>query len=175
LIVIDCQSREIIKAPPAKYVALSYIWGQQKPREKDVEEKEGRLYLTGPLGKTIEDAIIVTQRLNLRYLWIDRYCIPKDDLEHQISRMHEIYGGAYVTIIAAAGNGPEHGIPGVNNRTRIKPPPVTIGSRTLHATFPSPKLLVEGSKWYSRGWTFQEGLLSCRRLVFTDHQVYFHC
>lgn len=175
LMVIDCESREIIKAPPEKYVALSYVWGQENPREGELEVKEGRLYLKRPLEKSIEDALTVTQQLNLRYLWVDRYCIPQDDFKYQISKMHEIYGGAHVTIIAAAGNGPQHGLPGVNQTVRTRPPPVTIGSRTLLATFPNPKLLVEESKWYSRGWTFQEGLLSRRRLVFTDHQVFFRC
>lgn len=174
LMVIDCESREIIKAPSAKYVALSYVWGQQKQKEGELEEIEGRLYLKRPLEKTIEDALSVTKQLSLRYLWVDRYCIPQNDLKYQISKMHEIYGGAHVTIIAAAGNGPQHGLPGVDQTRRIRPPPVTIGSRTLLATFPSPKLLVEESKWHSRGWTFQEGLLSRRQLVFTDHQVFFH-
>ncbi len=27
----------------------------------------------------------------------------------------------------------------------------------------------------SRAWTFQEGLLPFRRLVFTEHEVYFQC
>lgn len=175
LMVIDCESGKIIKAPSAKYVALSYVWGQEKPKEEELEEIDGCLYLKRRLENTIEDALTVTRQLNLRYLWVDRYCIPQDDFKYQISKMHEIYGGAHVTIIAAAGNGPQHGLPGVNQTRRTRPPPVTIGSRTLLATFPSPKLLVEESKWHSRGWTFQEGLLSRRRLVFTDHQVFFHC
>ncbi len=29
--------------------------------------------------------------------------------------------------------------------------------------------------WSSRAWTYQEGLLSRRRLLFTESQVYFQC
>ncbi|KAK7952312.1 uncharacterized protein PG986_008040 [Apiospora aurea] len=31
------------------------------------------------------------------------------------------------------------------------------------------------SKWGTRGWTYQEGLLPTRRLIFTDQQAYFQC
>ena len=34
---------------------------------------------------------------------------------------------------------------------------------------------VETSKWNTRGWAYQEGLLARRRLVFTESQVYFQC
>lgn len=31
------------------------------------------------------------------------------------------------------------------------------------------------TKWATRGWTYQEGLLSKRRLIFTDEQVLWEC
>lgn len=34
---------------------------------------------------------------------------------------------------------------------------------------------MQGSKWNTRGWTYQEGLLARRRLVFTNDEVYFQC
>ena len=34
---------------------------------------------------------------------------------------------------------------------------------------------INASKWSTRGWTYQEAVLSRRRLVFTEHQVYFEC
>jgi hypothetical protein len=34
---------------------------------------------------------------------------------------------------------------------------------------------IQESIWWERGWTYQEGVLSRRRLVFTDSQVYFEC
>jgi hypothetical protein len=39
----------------------------------------------------------------------------------------------------------------------------------------NPRLEIEASKWATRGWTYQEALLSRRRLVFTRSQVYFQC
>ncbi len=34
---------------------------------------------------------------------------------------------------------------------------------------------VQRSRWNTRGWTYQEGLLARRRLVFTGSQCYFQC
>lgn len=169
---INCETREIIHAPfKAQYVALSYVWGQSTTASEDMDHG----ILKSNLPRTIEDAISVTRSLGQQYLWIDRYCIPSDDREQQISRMHDIYEGAHFTIIAAAGEDPHYGLPGVSSRGRARPAPLRIGPHLLGATFPSPKLVTEVSKWHTRGWTYQEGLLSRRNLVFTDHQVFLQC
>ncbi|KAI8723103.1 NACHT domain-containing protein [Fusarium sp. LHS14.1] len=34
---------------------------------------------------------------------------------------------------------------------------------------------VKDSVWWTRGWTFQEGVLSRRRLIFTEHEVSYEC
>lgn len=176
--LIDCRTRTVVPAPESNvsYAALSYVWGASG----DVED--GYENLPDNLPNTISDAILVTQKLKIRYLWIDRYCIrqktrtreEQDEQHGQIARMHHIYGGSSMTIIAAAGHGPDHGLPGVSTRRR-SPPIVRLPNHTLFATLPDPKLLVDTSAWSTRGWTFQEGLLARRRLVFTDQQVYFEC
>jgi len=68
------------------------------------------------LPNTIEDAISVTQQLGFRYLWIDRYCINQQDKTHatqQIEQMGSIYRNSEITIIAACGKDPSHGLPGI--------------------------------------------------------------
>jgi hypothetical protein len=39
----------------------------------------------------------------------------------------------------------------------------------------SPEAVIQDSAWSSRGWTFQERLLSRRCLIFVDGRVYFQC
>lgn len=34
---------------------------------------------------------------------------------------------------------------------------------------------IKQSKWATRGWTYQEGCLSRRRLIFTEKEVLFLC
>lgn len=174
--VIDCLTRRIVLwetvARQKSYVALSYVWGNHV--EDATTSKVSPL---GALPATIEDAILLTTGLGYQYLWIDRYCISQDnpvERQLQIRNMNAIYEQSVVTIIAAAGDDPSYGLPGVSATPRRSQPHVKIGSRTLIST-PYMKNEIRHSKWNSRGWTYQEGLLCRRRLVFTDTQIYFQC
>ena len=56
------------------------------------------------LPRTIYDALVVTQGIGLRYLWVDAMCIIQDDGDdtaEQIGQMYAVYRSAYVTISAA--------------------------------------------------------------------------
>ncbi|CCC13553.1 hypothetical protein SMACR_07178 [Sordaria macrospora] len=189
--VIDCTTGNIVSfaslssstssgeqsQTPPEYVTLSYVWGQGV-FEGPVKRQQ-RLSLPGSLPLTISDTIQVVQRLGYRYLWIDRYCIPQDDLpvkQIQIENMGRIYSRSVLTIIAAAGEGPEHGLPGVSERRRVEQLTVQVdalaeGNGISLALYDRPKLTIMDSKWYTRGWTYQEGLLSRRRIVFTDQMI----
>ncbi|KAI4178778.1 MAG: hypothetical protein L6R41_008211, partial [Letrouitia leprolyta] len=55
-------------------------------------------------------------------------------------------------------------------------PPGAIASRTtLLSTLEDPRITIRRSDWATRGWTYQEGVLSHRRLVFTEQQMYWEC
>ena len=174
--LIDCVTRKVEHAPPrCRYVALSYIWGHQRRGEVELQRDT---CLPDNLPRTIEDAITVTKALHLRYLWLDRYCIPQHDKEethNQIRQMDLIYSGAHVTIIAAAGEDPYFGLPGVSSTHRIPQQVVHLGKHTLCSLMEDAPKVISRSTWMSRAWTFQEALFSTRRLVFTEQQVYYEC
>ena len=111
---IDCETRQVIKhTKRVEYVALSYVWGGGS--------HASTRSLPNPAFRVIEDAITVTKELGFRYLWIDRYCISQIDASerrHQIARMDQIYADAVLTIVAAAGEGPDYGLPGVSETFR---------------------------------------------------------
>ncbi|KAI9150560.1 HET-domain-containing protein [Paramyrothecium foliicola] len=174
--VIDCETYEVVRGSDIEvadrsFVALSYLWG------RTVEEP--RFYKTLPesIPPTIKDAIKVTKWLGYRYIWIDRFCINQTDeadVIAQVSKMDAIYSGAQLTLVAAAGDGPEHGLPGVSPRLLCQPS-AKVGKHVLVSTLNDPVASIRQSRWSTRGWTYQEGLLSRRRLIFTDEQVYFEC
>jgi hypothetical protein len=89
--------------------------------------------------------------------------------------MNSVYKNAELTLIAAASEDSNHGLPGVGTTQRESQPIATLGNVRIVSTMPSPRGIINRSKWSTRGWTFQEGVLSPRRLVFTDHQIYFEC
>lgn len=174
--VIDCGTRKIIPWKNVnrheQYVALSYVWGTSND---ETLAQDGAIPHTVP--RTIEDTILLTTKLGYQYLWIDRYCIAHGDPAHkqkQIQSMNEIYYHSIITIVAAAGDDPYHGLPGIGVVEREPQPCVNVGGRSLIYT-PFAKEEILQSKWNSRGWTYQEGLLSRRKVVFTATQVYFQC
>lgn len=171
--VIDCETRTLVLWPiGAPYVTLSYVWGTD-PAEAPVNDA-----LPRTLPKLIEDAIVVTQRLGYQYLWIDRYCIPQDDetaKAYLIRNMDEVYSESSLTIIASAAEQPSQGLAGVGVSRDRMPYSLRSGEMGLTQLFTNLADEVEGSHWNTRGWTYQEGFVSNRRLVFTQSQCYFQC
>jgi hypothetical protein len=89
--------------------------------------------------------------------------------------MGDIYRAAHFTIVATAGKNDSAGIPGVGSLAR-DPHSVAVSKQvTLVSTLPHPTWSISNTTWATRGWTYQEAVLSRRRLVFTPQQVYFEC
>jgi hypothetical protein len=190
--VIDTWHKVIIRAAPGcDYVALSYCWGDEsadckhvKTTRKDIRwdnfGSELPIPLPSSLPQTIEDTIFVTRQIGLRYLWVDALCIVQDsetDKHTQILRMDGIYSSAVLTIAAASGDHANVGLAGISRPRKV--PQRTEEVDGLLFALPLPdytSLLWDPSLvWNSRGWTFQEKVLSKRLLLFTDYQVYFQC
>lgn len=63
------------------------------------------------LPTTFQHAVIITQKLDVRFLWIDSLCIVQDDpsdWEVEASKMASIYSASFLTIAAVSsfnGNG----------------------------------------------------------------------
>ncbi|KAK1756303.1 heterokaryon incompatibility protein-domain-containing protein [Echria macrotheca] len=173
---IDCVSSTVVQLPAeARYVALSYSWGD-KAMDRHTLSPSG---LPASIPLTIRDAMEVCRHLGIRYLWVDRYCIDQDDsaAKHAIIRqMDRVYRSAALTIVAAAGNDPEFGLPGVSvtPKTLRVVPTGRDGENILILPRIAPDEFHE-STLSTRGWTYQEGLLARRRLVFLPSQVYFQC
>ncbi|KAI1270307.1 hypothetical protein F5Y18DRAFT_434697 [Xylariaceae sp. FL1019] len=89
--------------------------------------------------------------------------------------MDQIYSQAYITLIAAAGDDSSYGLPGTQRRKRRQQGLCTIGEVRIIQIFPHASAELSTSKWAERGWTYQEGYLSPRRLIFTDDQVSYLC
>jgi hypothetical protein len=67
----------------ARYAALSYCWGgpQEVVAKEDTWVAMTQGITLSVLPKTIQDAVTVTRRLGLRYLWVDALCIKQDSKE----------------------------------------------------------------------------------------------
>jgi hypothetical protein len=52
---------------------------------------------------------------------------------------------------------------------------VTVSPWRLFAKLPELSVVLQNSKWHTRAWTFQEGILTKKCLFFSEHHVYFQC
>lgn len=181
LSLIDCRRKTIVSGHSSSpYLALSYLWGDTKHVALD----DG-VHIPNDLPAVIADAIGFTLSLGYQFLWVDQLCIDQKDTGKkmkQISQMNLVYSGAEITLVAVAGDDASSGLPGA--ATRIRPErlvqlPVAVASQSdesiVFCMAPPTKDVIRDSKWATRGWTYQEGFLSRRILVFTNDQVYFEC
>ncbi|KAH8647209.1 heterokaryon incompatibility protein-domain-containing protein [Xylariales sp. PMI_506] len=184
----------------ACYVTLSHCWGVSS------EAPGYRLFQTDTAGaerpgislsdaqkgidinllpRTFRDAIHITQRMGIRYLWIDSLCILQDsseDWEAEAQVMHLVYMGSYLTIAADGSSDSEGGIYKTRNPSAAKPVIVSPqwNRRVQRNTF----LLVPVDFWKAmvsesylgrRSWCLQERFLSPAVLHFGQTQVAFEC
>jgi hypothetical protein len=90
--------------------------------------------------------------------------------------MESIYGSSVFTIFAAGGRTAHAALPGLHPGTRTPQQHKEV-IKGLHLAIPIP-IITEAlakSAWDTRGWTYQELMLSRRRIYFTNQQVYFEC
>ncbi|KAH7064282.1 heterokaryon incompatibility protein-domain-containing protein [Paraphoma chrysanthemicola] len=169
--LIDCETAQVREGSVLmRYAALSYVWGLSGAEVAQTTDE--------PFPRTIQDSITAARCLGFRYLWVDRYCIDQSnamEVHQQISKMNFIYQNASLTIVAAAGASSNYGLPGVRPNSRCPQPTLVIQGTTWVSILSKPSETVSASKWSKRAWTFQEGLFSRRRLIFTEEQVIFQC
>ncbi|KAG6368831.1 hypothetical protein INS49_003047 [Diaporthe citri] len=183
--VIDTHNGCIIPgASVPRYACLSYTWSQPLISVKGEGSSSGssRLNsetladfqqpgflnskLTDRVPAVLRDAMDLVSGAGERYLWIDCFCILQgsDSTRAEFDRMDDIYAGAHVTIIAAAAEGLRGG--------------TTYGNlgRKWHYRHQEMHHKMIKTTWASRGWTFQEHLLSKRTIVFLGNgQTFWDC
>ncbi|OJA13928.1 hypothetical protein AZE42_01330, partial [Rhizopogon vesiculosus] len=183
--VVDVARMAIVPAPPTcRYVALSYVWGGPGDGYWTTQANLAQRSIPGGLDAsvmpgTISDTIQLVRQLGERYLWIDALCIVQDDpddKEVQICAMELIYGSSAFTIIAVGCTSARDPLPGIRPGTRDPKQQIAkIQGLHLAIPLPVPNETIASSVWNERGWTFQEVMLSQRRIFFTAYQVYFEC
>lgn len=91
----------------AAYVALSHCWGHPSRQPlitttASLQERKRHIPLSA-VPPTFLDAILLTRKLGIDYLWIDSLCIIQDDLEdwaREGAQMSVVYQNATLTLSA---------------------------------------------------------------------------
>lgn len=179
---------------PVQYAALSHRWGS--PATVDFAAttcdnlhvfQDANGIEDGALPKTFQDAITVTRKLKIPYLWIDSLCIlqktgkgddreHKEDWERESLLMEKVFSSAYLTIAASCA---EHRFDGFLKKRQQRDFVTMTASDGAH--FHVCQVIddfdndVEQGELNKRGWVLQERALSCRTIHFTETQTYWEC
>ncbi|KAI4863311.1 HET-domain-containing protein [Hypoxylon rubiginosum] len=186
-----------------RYAALSYCWGskeeadQQLKTTKDTLDDHLQRIEFEKLPRTIADAVKVCREIGIRYIWVDALCIiqgDKDDWNRESYAMSKVYSKSFLTLCIARGSSCLNGFLGRSNTRRT----LRINFRSTLDTSVSGMLYlrkragysmyqrlgytdhpgrddISRSAWRTRGWTYQESLLSPRKVYFGDHMFHFSC
>ncbi|KAF2729073.1 HET-domain-containing protein, partial [Polyplosphaeria fusca] len=181
------------------YIALSYCWGH-RPTENSmtkIANFRARLSPNGllrdDLPAAIRDAITITERLGIKYIWIDALCMIQDDIEDkhaELGKMSQYYRNSFLTIAASTPSATT-GFIGKLGRCEKHPDsplprdlvPLDVFAH-LHDTKDSGgagKIYVREENPYQlheepinkRAWTLQECILAPRVLLFGSRVIWF--
>lgn len=97
------------------YLALSHCWGGNiiSRTEKGNSQNRQQSFKISSLARNFQDAIHITRKLGVRYLWIDALCIIQDDDEdwmREAASMYEIYNNALLVLSASNSRHSETGM-----------------------------------------------------------------
>ncbi|KAI3337550.1 heterokaryon incompatibility protein-domain-containing protein [Xylariaceae sp. AK1471] len=169
----------------SNYLTLSHCWGGTVPMRLMAGNMHSLMEHIpfDQLPKTFQDAIIVTQNLGMRYIWIDSLCIIQDDSQdwqQEAALMADVYKHSTCNLTAAEAVNSSSGLFLDHNPILTKPVKASFvtGSQgvVLHDFWPEGILQAfEASPLMTRGWVVQERILSRRNLHFSRDQVVWEC
>ena len=164
------------------YAALSHCWGGKqllastlsnlKLRKKSIDYEN--------MPAVFQDAVTITRKLGLTYLWIDSLCIVQDsplDWEIESSQMGRIYEGAQIVIAASVSPNSEASFLTRYETPVSHPLELKYKRRDGHCSTVKarPHIYHNLEPLETRAWAFQEQWLSTRLLRYTAHEVIWNC
>jgi Heterokaryon incompatibility protein (HET) len=176
------------------YIILSHRWDDDtklcRTTMENYETRKDEIPLQW-LSLTFQDAIAVTKRLGIRYIWIDSICIIQEgdggrDWRAEASKMAQYYQQSLLTITGTCSSQYLGLCPSREEKPRLflrlpyrNRAGVHVGSfymyESVNLTGNYYENFVMGSELMGRGWIFQERLLSRRLVCFTPKGTFMEC
>ncbi|KAK1759580.1 heterokaryon incompatibility protein-domain-containing protein [Echria macrotheca] len=162
---------------PLDYVAISYVWGAvsqlqlSTSNHAELSQPGALLSHQSSIPRTVWQAIELTKALGFDYLWVDSLCIVQDDADKKhaaIAQMGAVYNAATLTLVVL-NESADQDIP--LSTTPVSEPSEKEAERMIMAGARQSRV----SKHFSRGWTYQERILSRRKLYLTPTGTFWAC
>ncbi|KAI9766855.1 MAG: hypothetical protein M1839_004760 [Geoglossum umbratile] len=177
----------------AQYVCLSHCWGKA-PVTHTTTTSTLRQYQDhidwSALPRTFQHTISFTQKLRIRYLWIDSLCIIQDDKEDwrkESAMMCSVFRGSALTLCATASSDSrgglffkaspdERGYSIWNRQAGEAEWQIYVRRPIQHfSIFEGEKNSKGASPLLKRAWVFQERLLAPRLVHFGPQELIWEC
>ena len=175
-----------------QYATLSHCWGPNglpasaMTTLENFRERQTKISIN-TLPPTFRDAIDVTRRLGLEYLWIDALCIIQgsmDDWRNEGKIMDAIYAESSVTLAAESSVDANGGLfsdtinldQGIDTPAQVTTTLSNGRSATLVLQVTDSRSLeVDKRTLSTRAWCLQERVLSRRIIHFFDKGILWEC
>jgi hypothetical protein len=170
-----------------EWVTLSHCWGSTQPLRTTLKSlpSHRQSLPVEKLPKLFQDAILITRRLEYRYLWIDSLCIIQDsreDWERESSQMGSIYKHCVFMISADLCRASGESIFAESVDLKYIQQGCYSSKTGLRGTIATYPLEVRYKfadqstlPLRARAWTLQEDILSPRTLKWTREQLLWDC
>jgi hypothetical protein len=174
-----------------KYICLSHCWGKAAietcTTKKPLREANGSLWIAfDRLPRNFQDAVSITRKLGVEFIWIDSICIIQDDSRDwaiESAKMADVYKNAYLTIAAVWSPDSTGGCFSTTRPDICFSVPCSDGSSYLLGarTCDTKGILKNTTEiqkrfpLFTRAWVFQERLMSRRILYCNYGELAFQC
>jgi hypothetical protein len=197
LICLEQDTARLITAEPRaglirQYATLSHCWGPHPTFLTLSAEHHDAFEKALPyeqLAKTFQHVITICKSIGITYLWIDSLCILQngpgstEDWQRYVAIEPKIYRNGYVNIAAKWAKSSEEGLFRLRNPLLLQSHVVFLKDKDNREE--SYMLYIEeleelnsnlnSARLQTRGWVFQERLLSPRIVHFAKEQIWWEC
>jgi hypothetical protein len=186
-IFLVCFDPQTVRSHEIRYATLSHRWNPEDAcvtttLNQEMHVKRG-MFLS-QLSKTFADACITSNKLGIRYIWIDSLCILQDSDEdklREIPKMGKYYQNSEINISASSETTSGLWCQRDGRATKPLKMPITINLPSPYSH--SRRVILEvapvlyGPKSHldSRGWVLQERIFPRRTLFFDPYWISFQC
>lgn len=155
------------------------------------------------LNLNFRDAVLISIKLGVQYIWIDSLCIIQDnysDWEIEAEKMADIYRQSYINLAASAAHDAHGGMVELSSLyiskviptavIRYRSTDTTVRNTADEADEADEELMIrpssqkeeyrellssKSSPYFTRGWVLQEVALAPRTVYFTTDQIMWQC
>jgi hypothetical protein len=179
--LVDVENLRVINGsacgPALHYATLSYCWGSGSFARTTTRNLAS--FQTGIdvhyLPQNIQDALFVTRKLGLKYIWIDSLCVIQDDPNdwgREIKNIGYYYRFSSVSISILSEPGVLTGfLKPRNDRNAIS----LANGLHIRKERPSWSEIFENAPLSKRAWILQERLMAPRIIHFEKNEIMWEC